>query len=62
MDFMGLMGRMGKIYLAAAKKAAGMHGEERTIRVRRGDGRLSAPEGARAFSGFWCTWRRRGRP
>ena len=36
MDFMGLMGRMG---MAAAKNAAGVHGEERTIRVRRGAGR-----------------------
>ena len=39
--------------MAAAKNAAGVHGKERTIRVRRGDGRLSAPEGARAFSGSW---------
>lgn len=39
MDFMGIMGRMGKIYLAAAKNAAGVHGKERAIRVRRGAGR-----------------------
>lgn len=39
MDFIGLMGRMDKIYLAAAKNAAGVHRKERTIRVRRGAGR-----------------------
>lgn len=60
--FYGSNGQNGQDLFGGGKNAAGVHGKERTIRVRRGDGRLSAPEGARAFSGFWCTWRRRGRP